>query len=104
MDVVNEKTSCIVTASFLDENELAVTPDSFTYRIDDVLSGTAIVGITVIVPGATTYDIAVTSTQNRIINSRKDLETRLVTVEFNYSGRHGTAEYRYQVKNLKEIS
>lgn len=100
---INERTSLILTVSFFDEDEVAVTPDSATYRIDSLQGtrGTAVLAATTISPLSTTADLEITSDQNQIIRQRNAYEIKVVTVEFDYgSGKHGTAEYRYKVLNL----
>lgn len=97
----NERTTLILTVNFFDEDDLPVVPDSATCRIDDVASGTVIRAKTAIGSLSSSVELEVTQDENRNLNSDLCLETRIVTVEFNYNaGRHGTNEYRYQVKNL----
>lgn len=103
LNEVNERTSLTLTVSFFDENEVAVTPDSATYRIDSMQGnrGTAVLAATAISPLSTTADLEITSNQNQIIRQRNPFEIKVVTVEFNYGGgKRGTAEYRYKVLNL----
>lgn len=100
---INERTSLTLTVSFFDEDGVAVTPDSATYRIDSLQGtrGTVVLAATAISPLSTTADLEITSDQNQIIRQRNAFEIKVVTVEFNYGvGKHGTAEYRYKVLNL----
>jgi len=104
MDVVNERAYCLIVASFLDEDDVAVTPTSVTYRLDDVRSGLTIIAATTVNPGDTYLNISVTSAQNRIIDSNLNFERRVLTVEFDYgASKHGTSEYEYSVKNLQKV-
>lgn len=99
----NERTSLTLTVSFFDEDSVAVTPDSATYRIDSLQGtrGTPVLPATAITPLSTTADIEITSDQNQIIRQRNQFEIKVVTIEFDYgSGKRGTAEYRYKVLNL----
>lgn len=104
LDTCNERATFTITVSFLDEDEVAVTPDSATYRIDDQASRTNIQSATAISPLSTTVDIIITSDQNHIVRSRKPFEIRTVTVEFDYTSdagpAHGTAQYKYKLINL----
>lgn len=103
LDSVNERTSLTLTVSFFDEDEVAVTPDSATYRIDSLQGnrGTAVLAATSISPLSTTATLEITSNQNQIIRQRNVYEIKVVTVEFDYdTDKHGTAEYRYKVLNL----
>lgn len=100
---INERTTLILTVSFFDEDEVAVTPDSATYRIDSLQGnrGTAVLAATAISPLSTTATLEITSNQNQIIRQRNPFEIKVVTVEFTYdTDKHGTAEYRYKVLNL----
>ncbi len=104
MKIVNEKSSAILTLTFEDESENAVTPDSGIYRIDDIDSGTEIKGDTAFTPSSSTHDITLTATENAIIDSTQPYETKLVTVTFVYGTKQGTGEYQYKVRNLRKIS
>jgi len=42
MEIVNERSTSIVTLTFRDETGAQVTPSAGTYRIDDAASGTEI--------------------------------------------------------------
>lgn len=100
---ITERTTLVLTVSFFDEDGVAVTPDSATYRIDSLQGtrGTAVLAATAITPLSTTADIEITSDQNQIIRQRNPYEIKVVTIEFEYgSGKRGTAEYRYRVLNL----
>ena len=104
MDIVNERTTWIINASFTDENEDAVIPDLGEYSISDEKSGTEIVGPTAFDPSSSSYDFEVLPEQNRILNAKNRFEERILTLTFVYSGnKEGTAEYRWSVKNLDKI-
>jgi hypothetical protein len=102
LDECNERTSLTLTISFLDEDAAPVTPDSATYRIDNLLPRpAAILAATAITPLDDSVELEITSDQNQILRDRNPYEVRVVTVEFDYgSDKHGTAEYRYKVLNL----
>lgn len=101
LDSVNERSTWTITASFFDDDDVAVTPTAATYRVDDEKSRTNIIPPTALSGLSTTEDIEITSDQNYIIRSRRAYEVRTVTVEFDYgSGKHGTAQYRYKLVNL----
>lgn len=103
--IINEKTTSIVTLTFTNENDDAVTPDSGSYRIDDVDSGTAIKAATAFTPTSSTHEITISSTENSILNTDNDYEQRVLTVTTTYSGgKVCTAEYFYMVKNLQKIT
>ena len=105
MDTVNERTSSTVTVSFFDEDSVAVTPTSATYRIDDVTSGGAVKASTALTSLGTTKAIAVTKDENKIISEAHAFETRRMTVEFKYdTDKQGTSEFLWRVKNLPGVS
>lgn len=101
---VNERTTLVLTLSFKDEDGVAVVPATATYRIDDVLTETAILAATPLTGLASSIEVEITSAQNALI-SGVALEERIVTVEFTYgAGRRGTSEYRYNVRGLYGVT
>jgi len=102
---VNERTTLVLTANFIDEDSLPVTPSAATYRIDDEASKISILPVTSFPSLSTSVDIEITSAENRILKERHASETRTVTVEFDYgSGKHGTSAYKYRVMNLYGVA
>lgn len=105
MEEVNEKSTYVVKLSFKDENGVAVTPDSLTYRLDDESSGEEIIEDTVVVPGTTYYNLTISSDSNSILNDDKKFEIKVLSASFTYSTtKVGTAEHKYKVLNLKYLS
>ncbi len=105
MEIVNEKSTSVVTLTFRDESGALVTPSGGTYRIDDAALGTEIKADTPFTPVDSSHDITITSTENRILDATRNVEERIVTVSFTYgAGKNGNSEYRYSVKNLTKIS
>lgn len=102
LDERNERSTVIITCNFIDEDDIAVTPDSATYRIDDKASRTNILPATAIGSLSTSVDIEITPEQNAIIRPRSEFEIRTVTVEWDYDSgtKHGTAQYEYRLMNL----
>lgn len=99
LTTINERTTLVLTLAFFDEDDAAVTPTSAWYRVDDVGSGTSIVAQTALTGLSTTKELEITEAQNASVT--RSLEERVVTVSFAYgSGRRGTDEYRYLVRNL----
>ena len=104
MEDVNEKSTYVVTLSFKDENGVAVTPDSSTYRLDDEASGEEIIEDTVVIPTGTTYNAVISSTSNTILNDDKKYEVKVLSASFTYqTTKVGTAEHRYKLLNLKYL-
>jgi len=104
MEAVNEKSQAKLTLTFKDETGALVTPSTFKYQIDDVVSATVIKATIEISPGGSTYTITIPSDENRILNSNNSEEERRVTVQW-YSGSVliGTADYCYKVLNLNKV-
>jgi len=123
--VVNENTTMMLRVSFFDEDGDPVVPDGAWYRIDDVRSGTKIVpqggipsasnspsatedpeGMVPFPSLAAVVDIEITAAQNKLVVQRLGTEERLVSVEFDYDGdsKHGSAEYRYWIKGLANVT
>ncbi|OHB77706.1 MAG: hypothetical protein A2Z25_20690 [Planctomycetes bacterium RBG_16_55_9] len=101
MDVVNEKTSTIQPCTFTDELGAPVTPTSATYSIHDESGYEIVAPLTAFTPP----DIIITATHNRILDSAKSAERRVITVHFTYgSGKEGSGEIMYIVKNLLKVS
>jgi hypothetical protein len=103
---VNEGTTFILELSFEDEDGNAVTPSSASYRIDDVLSGTAIKAETAFTPSSSVHELVITATENGILDNTYSREKKLVTVNYVYgsSSYEANAEYEYYVKNLGKVS
>ena len=105
MDIVNEKSTSIVSLTFTDNTGALVTPSAGTYQIHDAASGTEIRAETPFTPTGSTHDITITATENRILDAARNVEERIVTVSFTFgAGKNGNGEYRYGVKNLTKIS
>lgn len=100
----NEGATVLITATFRDDAGTLVVPSEAKYQVDDVESGDNVVPLTAI-PGtlASAMEIAVSPTQNAIIESAHRREERIVTVRFKYGvggAKQGSNEYRYLLKNL----
>jgi hypothetical protein len=102
LDSYNERATVVITVAFADDDGVAVTPTSATYRIDDKASKTNILPATAIGSLASSIELTITSEQNAIIKRRKPVEIRTITVEFDYDSgtKHGTGQYEYKLVNL----
>ena len=100
----NERSSVVVTASFVDEDGSPVAPDSADYRIDDKASRTTILDWTTITSPSDEEEVLITADQNRIIKPRKAFEIRTITFRWQWTGTLGLMEnksqYEYRVNNL----
>lgn len=103
-DIFNERSTLLVTVSFVDEDSVAVVPTTAAYRVDDVRSGTHIVESTSIGSLATSNEVEITSAQMTCLDQRREMEEHRMTVQFTYgSGRVGTADYVFAVRNLPKV-
>jgi hypothetical protein len=108
MEIVNEKSTCILTVSFKDEDGAAVVPSSGNYRIDVLnADGTysQVKGDAALPSLAAEVDIEITDEENAMLDPAVNSEQRVVTVTFSYgTGKAGSAEYFYRLKNLGKVS
>jgi hypothetical protein len=111
MDVVNERSTYILTVSFLDEDGAAVVPASASYRIDDVGSDAGIRDDTEISPLAAEVDLVLTAGDTSILDETHPYETRRVTVSWTFLTAAspsllgtGTTEHLVNVANLKGVT
>ena len=58
MELINERSAIILTASFKDITGAAVIPNSLTWRLDDI-NGVCLINDTVVVPTSDSYDIRI---------------------------------------------
>ena len=104
MEEVNERSTYVVVLSFKDENEVAVIPDSLTYRLDDEATGEELIEDTVVIPTSSTYSVVIASTVNAILNDDRKFEIKVLTASFTYATtKVGTADHRYKLLNLKYL-
>lgn len=104
LDIVNEKSTLMLTLAFKDEDGVAVIPSSATYRIDAPQEGLTILPATAISSLSSSVSLEITSAQNQAVSSAPYSE-RVVTVEFVYSlTKKGVNEYRYKLKNLTGVT
>lgn len=104
LSVVTESNTAFLPVSFLDDAGDAVAPTAATYRIDDEESETVLKVVTAIAPLSPSVTITIDSTENVIVNSNREYEIHVLTVEWDYLGSggstHGAAAKRFKVTNL----
>ena len=104
MDTVDEGNTSILVLTFKDHEMLEVIPETATYRIDDLISGTNIKAWTPFFPAAATHEIVITSAENGLVNQANASEDRLVTVKWTYdTNKQGVKEYQYTLQNMRAI-
>ncbi len=104
IDMVNRENSWLINVSFLDNSGNPVTPTTFNYKIENITANQTIVPATSgAVTGSSLVIEAVPATQ-QIINASDNSEDLRFTCWFTYgTGREGTGEYDYRIKNLKGL-
>jgi len=104
-DVINERSTAIVTLSFKDEDGVNAIPTSGVYRLTDLRSGTTIRNWTALPSLAASVEITLTQSDTRILTSTNDYEERLITVFWKYSTtKHGSDDYRVRIRNMHNIT
>ena len=101
MRVHNELTAITVTAEPKDANNVATTPTTVEYRVDDCRTGRQLVNWTSLTP-STVMTIAIPGSVNAIINSaRQSPEVKKVTLRIDKDLTTQTyAQYKYGVQDL----
>ena len=103
MKTINERTSIVLELNFLDENGAAVTPDSGRYQISDEQSETVLTSWTNFTPTTSSATLIIGQENNQIVDTDNDAEVRIVSVVTQRSSQQCTAEFKYEVKNLRDI-
>lgn len=101
LDSVNEGQTAYIVLTFKDELGVAITPNSFLYNVNDLLSGTSLASGTISSPGST-YTFTLTPAMNDIVNSKTDFEEHVLTIDATYeSTKHVTGDHHWNVANLE---
>lgn len=104
METINEESSCLLTVNFKDENGAAIIPTTAYYSIYCESNSSEILAESEIPDPQSEQIIVITQAQNAIILGANNLEMKLVTLRWTYgTGKQGTKEFRYRVRNLKRI-
>ena len=105
MQQVNEQSTAYLTVTFRNKAGVAEAPATAKYRIDDVASGSAVLGETAITPVAATVEVRLTPANNTLLVAGNPAELRRVTVIGEYGQDDAvTSEYLYEVVNLSGVS
>ena len=110
MEIINEKTSQVFTAEFYDQNGTSINPETAYYSLHDSPSGQAIIDTVFLpLPIPQVVEIEISREDNRILDSGKLEETRVLTVEFDYRNSKGElesgapVEFTYNILNLPYV-
>jgi hypothetical protein len=100
----NEQSSVTLTMEFTDELGLPGTPTEATYAIYNVTEDQEVKAETSIPVTSSTYDLLIKTDDNKIIDRANEEEEICVTFQWTYPyDKGGTKEFRYLLKNLKQI-
>lgn len=100
MVIVKEKQTYPIKMAFRSGSGEGITPETGTYRIDDVKSGTQIKGDTVFTPSEPFHTILLSEAENNLIDTDNVFEIRAVTITIELWGLKGVREFRYLLQNL----
>lgn len=101
LDTVNEGQTGYITLTFRDEEDVIITPSSFTYLLNDLVTGTQLATGTVTSPGSP-YVFTLTPVMNIICTEEDDLEEHVLTIDATYEAtKHVTGDYHFNVANLE---
>jgi hypothetical protein len=103
METINENTTCTIQVNFWDEDGVAITPDSASYVLYDKFSGTSR-GSGAIGSLATSVNLTLSTTENRILDQNNRYEIAVAQVSFAYGTKSNTQEYQYKISNLSYLA
>ena len=103
MDQVNERSTAYLSCTFKDKTGSSAAPSEVVYRVDDVFTGTQLIGDTEVVSGAT-VEITIEPEANRLLGAFGN-ERRRVTVTATYGASDAVrGEKIYEVVDLKPVA
>lgn len=103
MKVINERTGIILVLTFIGDDGAAIVPSSGRYQISDEQSGTVLTSWTNFTPITSSVTLTIGQENNQILDYENDAEIRVVSVVTQRSSQQCTAEFKYEVKNLRDI-
>ena len=108
--VIPEKSSRIITISFLDQNNNPLSDDLLStlvgqYKITDQSTGRLIKDFTHFIPDNSIYELTISSDENRIVNPDVSQENHIITVSVVYGdGKKENEELLLTIQNLLGIN
>jgi len=98
---LNANSDNTLEVTSLDADDAPFAPTAMEYRIDDLQSGIGIVPWTTVPTPTAIQDIAITASQNALVNTWSDTELRRVTVKVTDSnGKVGLQVFLYTLVNI----
>lgn len=106
MAVVKEKSTGYITMVFKDKNGTPVAPVSISYLVDDLTTGEVLQTVEAgVVAPASTVEITIPASVNRIVTSGRDKEAHRLTVTAVYgASAQQTEEFLFYVKALGAVT
>jgi hypothetical protein len=98
---VNELSAAFLTFTFKDEKDADVIPATIDWRVDDVDSGTEIIGWTVVAVPAASVEVQIAPADNAILDATKVYEPRRVTVRVDST--LSTQSFEDKTYNLRNL-
>ncbi len=100
LEVGKEGTTCSLSGSLYDKDDILAIPSTLVWRAIDVDSGTELQAEAALTP-ASQFEIAVPLAVNTIEDEAKKQETRRISIKATYAGGEGlTGSYDYLLKNM----
>jgi hypothetical protein len=99
MHIINEKSRHTVSLSFTFEDGAPMTPENFTWRLQNPLTGSDIVAPTQVIPTGATHQLVVSSGYNTCAGTADELRLLTITVP-----ELAAAEYVYKLKKLTGVT
>ncbi|MFO1417256.1 MAG: hypothetical protein U1E83_01165 [Methylotetracoccus sp.] len=98
---VNAGTTVYLSVSFRDQHGNLAVPSSVEYRVDCPNTGQAVRAVTSVTPAAT-VEIALSATDNTLLNAGHDTEFRTVTVRGGYGADDAVVtDFTYQIRKTR---
>jgi archaellum component FlaG (FlaF/FlaG flagellin family) len=104
-NMLNEKSTGYVTVKFYGKDGVLQSPSSVSYRIDDVMTGTEIKGLTSVIAPSSEIEIILSPADNLIVTPRLSSERHRLTVIATYGANDQLTEsIEFTVRNLSAIT
>lgn len=103
LGLIQEQSSGLLTVNFTNQDGIAATPATVTYRIDDMTTGTVVRAATAL-SAAPSVAVPLSAVDNAIVDPTHVRELRRVTVEAAFgNGVTVNGQYDYLIRNLSAV-
>jgi hypothetical protein len=105
VETIDEKSTAVLRLWFYNQDRVPAVPTEAYWKLHDLSTMTELVARTALSTIDYTIDVYIPAAVNTIINSARNYETKVFTLEW-YLGAslQGFKEYQYRVKNLHAVS